>query len=89
MLLALLRDRTTLVWLGLVLATAVSWQLGTGHGLAGKSAAVVVLAIAFIKVRFVGRYFMEIRDAPRGLQVVFDAWVVVVAAALIGIYSLA
>jgi hypothetical protein len=88
MLPALLRDRTTLVWLGLVLATVVSWQLGTGQGLSGESAGVTILVIAFIKARFVGRYFMEIRDAPRALQVGFDAWVIVVAAALVGIYTL-
>ncbi|GAH89626.1 unnamed protein product, partial [marine sediment metagenome] len=49
-------------------------------------AGVVILLIAFVKVRFVGRYFMELRHAPLGLVAVFDAWIVVVASALIGLF---
>jgi len=80
------RNKTTLVWSGLIAATLMSWFLGVGHQLGAESAGVVILLIAFVKVRFVGRYFMELRDAPRGLVAVFGAWIVVVAAALIGLF---
>ena len=35
---------------------------------------------------FVGAEFMELRHAPLALRVAFDAWVIVVAAALLGLY---
>lgn len=82
----LFRNTTTLVWSGLIVATLMSWFVGVGHGLGEGFAGVVILLIAFVKVRFVGRHFMEVRHAPLGLAAVFDAWIVVVAAALIGLF---
>lgn len=82
----LFRNTTTLVWSGLIVAILMSWLVGVGHGLGEGFAGVVILLIAFVKVRFVGRYFMEVRHAPLGLAAVFDAWIVVVAAALIGLF---
>jgi hypothetical protein len=86
MMIQLLRNRITAVWLGLVLATFASWTLGVGHDLGAKYAGVVILVIAFVKVRFIGRYFMELRDAPVPLLTLFEAWVVVVAAMTIGLF---
>ena len=60
--------------------------VGVGHGLGEGFAGLVILLIAFVKVRFVGRYFMELRHAPLGLAAAFDAWIVVVAATLIGLF---
>jgi len=82
---SIFRNKTTLVWSGLIAATLMSWFLGAGHRL-GAAAGVMILLIAFVKVRFVGRYFMELRHAPLGLVAAFDAWIVVVAAALIGLF---
>ncbi|WP_266049706.1 cytochrome C oxidase subunit IV family protein [Mycolicibacterium sp. J2] len=86
MLKTLLRDRTTIVWFVLVAATLASWTLGVGHELPARYAAVGIIVIAFVKVHFVGRYFMELRDAPTALKAVFGAWNVAVAALLIGLY---
>lgn len=80
------RNMTTLVWFGLIAATLMSWIVGVGHGLGEGFAGLVILLIAFVKVRFVGRYFMELRHAPLGLAAAFDAWIVVVAATLIGLF---
>lgn len=80
------RNMTTLVWFGLIAATLMSWFVGVGHGLGEGFAGLVILLIAFVKVRFVGRYFMELRHAPLGLAAAFDAWIVVVAATLIGLF---
>jgi hypothetical protein len=55
----LLRTRTSAVWLLLTVATVLSWSLGTHHSLA-----IAILVIAFVKIRFVGLYFMELRGAP-------------------------
>ena len=59
----LLRNRAGVSWLVLIAATLVSWAVGADHG-TGSMAAVVVLAIAAIKVRLVGLDFMELRHAP-------------------------
>lgn len=86
MLTTLLRDRISVVWFGLVAATLASWILGVGHELPDRYAAICIIVIAFAKVHFVGRYFMELRHAPIALTAVFTAWNVLVAALLIGLY---
>ncbi len=48
--------------------------------------AVVVLAIAAIKVRLVGLDFMELRHAPIPLRVMFEAYCFGVWAVLSGLY---
>lgn len=85
---ALLRLRIHLVWLLLVLATGLSWQFGHGLGFGDRHhyATTAVLAIAFVKVRFVLLDFMELRTAPLPLRLVFEAWAVVACATLIGLY---
>lgn len=89
MLTSVLRDRVTLVWLLLIVATLASWILGVGHELPDEWAAIGILCIAFAKVHCVGAYFMELRHAPVALRVVFSAWNVVVALMLIGLYVVA
>jgi len=89
MLTDLLRDRITVVWLVLIAATIASWLLGIGHGLPATYAGVCIILIAFVKVRFVGRYFMELRDAPAALLGVFEGWVALVTVVLIGLFLLA
>lgn len=89
MLNSLLRDRTSVVWLVLIIATLASWILGVGHELPYQYATVAIIVIAFVKVNFVGRYFMELREAPVALIAVFQAWVCIVPCVLIGLYLLA
>lgn len=82
----LLRNRITLIWLLLIGLTLLSWWLGAGHGLGADShtaAGIVVLVVAFAKVRLVGRYFMELRDAPWPLLLSFEAYCAVVCAAVV------
>jgi uncharacterized membrane protein len=73
---SLLRTRTTAVWLVLTLATLLSWSLG-GHHTLGMSnshalAGIAILLIAFVKIRFVGLYFMDLRGAPTVLRIIFE-----------------
>jgi caa(3)-type oxidase subunit IV len=82
----LLRGRVTLVWLGLIAATLVSWRIGTDHGLSASLATPLVLLVAFVKVRFVGMYFMELRSAPLLLRAAFEGWCLVVCSVLIAMY---
>ena len=88
----LFRHRTTVVWAALVGATCVSWVLGTSHGIeAGgvQAATAVVLAIAFVKVRYIGLEFMELRTAVTPLRVAFEAWVALVGGTVVALYLLA
>jgi hypothetical protein len=88
----LLRTRTTIVWLILILATLLTWSLGGahhtpglggGHSLAGFS----ILLIAFIKIRFIGMYFMELRHAPIVLRGAFEAYCAVTCGVLIVLFA--
>jgi hypothetical protein len=82
--------RITLVWLVLVLATGVSWWLGTGvpAGASGSRlvATALLLVVAFVKVRLIVRHFMEVERAPLALRIATDAWIVVVGLALLAFY---
>jgi len=77
-------DAITALWTFLVFATALSWWLGADHGLgSGRAMTAVVLAIAFAKAWAVGRWFMDLRRAPRALRAGFDLWALATAAGLV------
>jgi hypothetical protein len=82
----------TIAWAVLIAATLVSWYVGADHGsghAARELATIVVLLVAFVKVRIVGLYFIEIRRAPTPLRALFEAWCVLVCAGVVGIYLVA
>jgi len=88
---SLVRTRATGVWFALVIATTISWLLGTDHGLGGDShtfASVVILMVALFKVRLAGLYFMELRHAPSALRGLFEGYCVLVCGLTIGLYLL-
>jgi heme/copper-type cytochrome/quinol oxidase subunit 4 len=84
----LLKTSATVVWFCLIVATLVSWTLGTHHGFidSNKINSITILVIAFIKVRFIGMYFMELKNAPPRLRAILEAWCVVFCALTIGFY---
>jgi caa(3)-type oxidase subunit IV len=82
----LLKSRISIVWLVLIAATLVSWKVGTDHGVHAHLATVIVLLVAFIKVRLVGLYFMELRESPLPLRLIFEGYCVVVCTTLIIMY---
>jgi hypothetical protein len=65
------------VWAALVILTGVSWALN--HAI-GESARLVetgaILTIALVKVRLVGLDFMDLRNAPRSLRLIFEGYVI-------------
>ena len=77
--------RSTVVWLGLVMATLVSFTIGIDHGI-GSGVALWVLALALIKVRYVGLDFMELREAPLILRGIFEAYCLALWLVLAGMY---
>jgi heme/copper-type cytochrome/quinol oxidase subunit 4 len=83
----LLRSRITAIWGVLIALTLLSWWMGTDHGVdSARTASVLVLLVAFFKVRFVGLYFMELRSAPLPLRALFEGWCTVVSATVIAMY---
>jgi hypothetical protein len=82
----LLKDRLVLVWAALVVATLVSYLAGHDHSAIGEVGVVVALLIAFLKVRFVGIDFMELKGAPPALRAAFEAWCVLVAGMVVVLY---
>lgn len=89
---SLLAKPVSAVWLLLMLATGLSWWLGLDQGAAAdqqgdyRYISSSLIIIAFIKVRIVIRYFMEVREAPLALKLVCDAWVVLVCGTIIYLY---
>ena len=85
----LLRNRVTPIWLLLVAATGLSWWMGSDGGAPEtdfRLVSTVLIAVAFIKVRFVLRYFMEVRTAALPLKLLADAWVVIVCGTVLALY---
>ena len=84
----LLTHSITRIWLLLIIATGLSWLMGGEHEtpLSTGQMASIVLVIALVKVRFVIRYFMEVKDATGALKWVTDAWVLGVIVVLLGLY---
>jgi Prokaryotic Cytochrome C oxidase subunit IV len=88
---ATFNKRLLIVWLVLSAMTlAYVWMDSAvdDDGILRTSAVVTVSAIviALIKVRIIFREFMEVRHAPALLCRLTDAWVVIMAACLLGSY---
>ncbi|WP_131770205.1 cytochrome C oxidase subunit IV family protein [Candidatus Protofrankia californiensis] len=89
---SVVRTRATGVWLILVLATSLSWVLGTDHGLSNdghRMASVAIMVVALFKVRLVGLYFMDLRNAPAVLRALLEGYCVAVCAVMISLFLLA
>lgn len=81
--------RLLLVWV--ILGSLTLSYLWIDHSADGalKPSAVVtssVIVIALVKVRIIFREFMEVRSAPVLLCRLTDAWVILIAASLLGCY---
>lgn len=79
-------SRITLTWVCLVLATVISWEAVEGlhwvHEL--RLGGVIVMAIAFLKTRFVLLDFMELREAPLPMRLFAESWWLLVGLLVIG-----
>jgi dipeptide/tripeptide permease len=85
-LMSVLRERVTVVWLGLMVLTCITtW--GLSKDLFVPAVGVVgIFSIAAIKVSYVMLDFMELRYAPIPVRVAFQAWPVAVAAMILGFW---
>jgi caa(3)-type oxidase subunit IV len=88
----LVRSNASVAWMALTALTVISWALGTQHGLGGGNhvpASLVIVGVAVFKLRLVGLYFMELREAPLALRGIFEGYCVVLLGLLVGMYLLA
>lgn len=70
------------VWLILCLATILSAVLSAWTLNATQASGVAVLGIAFAKAMLITDHFMEIKQAPTPLRIVFAAWAIITFVAL-------
>jgi len=88
----LVRTNASVAWFILTALTVVSWSLGTQHGLGAGNhvpASLAIVAVAIFKIRLVGLYFMELKEAPLALRGIFEGYCVVLFGLLTGMYLLA
>ncbi|WP_459967895.1 cytochrome C oxidase subunit IV family protein [Mycobacterium sp. MUNTM1] len=81
--------RLLFVWVILAALTLAYLWIDRAADGALKASAVVtssVIVIALVKVRIIFREFMEVRDAPVLLCRLTDAWLVIMAAAMLSCY---
>ncbi len=82
--------RITRIWIFLSAITILSWALGSARG--GKEFSpsipitVGVLAIAFVKARFIIWDFMGVRAAPTWLRLFTDTWLATLATVILALY---
>jgi hypothetical protein len=83
----LVLSRNTAVWLLLIGATVLSWNFNHGLGFDSlPQAGIAILVVTFLKVRFVVFDFMEVRQAPKVLRWISEAWIVLTAVTLIALF---
>jgi hypothetical protein len=81
--------RTTAIWLILILASFLTWWLGTNDSrdqLSDRVMIAAVVVIAFLKAYLVGMEFMELRGAPAVLRGLLTGWVGLLAVAVTTLY---
>jgi caa(3)-type oxidase subunit IV len=83
---SVLRERITIVWLVLMVATCVTtWGLSKDL-FTPRVAVTGTFLIAALKVRYVMLDFMELRHAPTPARVFFQAWMAVVVLVILGFW---
>lgn len=80
--------RALLLWALMAVFTCLTCSIGGGHWFTPTMITATVLAIAFVKMRFIGSDFMELRAAPPPLAVCYDVYLATVYIALMGMYVL-
>ena len=81
--------RTTAIWLILILASFLTWWLGTNDSrdqLIERAMIAAVVVIAFLRAYLVGMEFMEVRGAPAVLRGLLTGWVGLLAVAVTTLY---
>jgi hypothetical protein len=79
-------DITSTVWLVLIVASSGSWLVGSEDASSVQIGSIAIIFIAFVKVRLVGLYFMELKHSVLALRAIFEAYVVALWALVTAFY---
>lgn len=80
-------SRITIVWIGLVAATSLSWLLGHHFGFSNQMlSGASIIGIAVVKVRYVILDFMELRHAPLPVRIGIELWALIATIAMVAMY---
>ena len=84
----LFKTRLTWIWLLLVILTCVSWETVQEVAWIQERhvGGVLVILIAFFKVRLIVLDFMEVRHAPIALRIAAETWIVLCCAGVVGMF---
>ena len=78
----LIKTQASLIWLLLMLLTAISWSLGEGvdYGENTPTAifSLLLMFAAIVKVRLVVLHFMDVKIAPAFLRIAMEVWFIVI-----------
>jgi hypothetical protein len=82
-----LLNSITTVWGFLFIGTVTSWFLAPEKDyLEPLLPGLIIILIAFLKVRLILLYFMELRIAPQPWRGLFEAWMAVACAIVMFLY---
>jgi len=77
----------TIVWSLLFVGTAISWFIAPGEDyLSPLLPGIAIILIAFLKVRLILLYFMDLRVAPQPWRGLFEAWMISACTLIIVLY---
>lgn len=76
----------TLVWVLLVAASVITTWFLSKDAFTPAVAAVGSIGIAAFKIRLVLIHFMDLKEAPWPLRMVFEAWTAVVTLGILGLF---
>lgn len=79
---AIVRSGVSVVYLVLVVMTAVSWSAASQ----GFTGTFVIMTVGFGKAFLIGLFFMELLHAPRVLQGLLGLWCVACWAGILAFY---
>ncbi len=77
------KDKLFLVLVALLGITLMSWLLISIVDLEEKSLGVMILLLAFFKVRLIAIHFMETAKAQRLVRIAFETWGVAVGGMIV------
>lgn len=80
-------SRITAIWLLMIGATLLSWQMGHGAEIIKQRyVAAAIIVITFVKVRLLIFEFMEIKTAPFWMRFAFDLWMMSTSGVIIFVF---
>ena len=73
-------SRITIAWLSLMALTVLAYGLSRIDGSLQHGITIIIVIVAFVKVRLVSMEYMEIRNSPIILRLFFECWISILGA---------